>query len=186
MGIYSRLGLNFDTTRFGSSQTLSSDAANSLNLMASAAPLKNWQSADLAAGPVSRTNYYQNPTASNVNSMITNTTSIFTNSTLVGDTTTSGLASNLVIELNKFLTHTNNLAGVTVSTTYGIPSLESAQNIGQLNMNLLAKTDGVTNTAVLLGSFTSLFIPDILQANTIKLIFLVFLMVMVVQVYQNI
>jgi len=171
MGIYSRLGLNFDTTRFGSSQTLSSDGANSLNLMASAAPLKNWQSADLAAGPVSRTNYYQNPTASNVNSMITNTTSIFTNSTLVGDTTTSGLASNLVIELNKFLTHTNNLAGVTVSTTYGIPSLESAQNIGQLNMNLLAKTDGVSNTAVILGSFTSLFIPDILQANTIKLTF---------------
>ena len=31
--------------------------------------------------------------------------------------------------------------------------------------------DGVSNTAPILGSFTSLFIPDILQANTIKLNF---------------
>jgi len=33
----------------------------------------------------------------------------------------------------------------------------------------LSKTDGVSNTAPILGSFSSLFIPDILTANTIKL-----------------
>jgi hypothetical protein len=41
--------------------------------------------------------------------------------------------------------------------------------MGQLNMMTLAKTDGVTDTSPILGSFTSLFIGDILTANTIKL-----------------
>jgi hypothetical protein len=171
MGIYSRLGLNFDTTRFGSAQTLSSDAANSLNLMANTSPLSAWQKTDLAAGSVSRTNYYQNPTASNVNSMMISANTIFYSSNSANDFTTSALASTLILELNNFKSHTDNISGVTVSTTYGVPSLDSAQNMGQLNMNLLAKTDGVSNTAPILGSFTSLFISDILQANTIKLIY---------------
>jgi len=169
MTIYSRLGLNFDTTRFGSAQTLAPSASNTLNLIANTAPLKPWQTTDLSAGPVVRTNYFQNPTAGNVASMLISSNSLYYSANSANDSVTQALASSLTIELNNFKSHTDNISGVTVSNSQGIPSLNSAQNIGQLNMMTLSKTDGVSNTAPILGSFSSLFIPDILTANTIKL-----------------
>jgi hypothetical protein len=169
MTIYSRLGLNFDTTRFGSAQTLAPSASNTLNLIANTAPLKPWQTTDLNAGPVVRTNYFQNPTAGNVASMLISSNSLYYSANSANDSVTQALASSLTIELNNFKSHTDNISGVTVSNSQGIPSLNSAQNIGQLNMMTLSKTDGVSNTAPILGSFTSLFISDILTANTIKL-----------------
>ena len=169
MTIYSRLGLNFDTTRFGSAQTLAPSASNTLNLIANTAPLKPWQTTDLSAGPVVRTNYFQNPTVGNVASMLISSNSLYYSANSANDSVTQALASSLTIELNNFKSHTDNISGVTVSNSQGIPSLNSAQNIGQLNMMTLSKTDGVSNTAPILGSFTSLFIPDILTANTIKL-----------------
>ena len=169
MTVYSRLGLNFDTTRFGSAQTLAPSASNTLNLIANTAPLKPWQTTDLSAGPVVRTNYFQNPTAGNVASMLISSNSLYYSANSANDSVTQALASSLTIELNNFKSHTDNISGVTVSNSQGIPSLNSAQNIGQLNMMTLSKTDGVSNTAPILGSFTSLFIPDILTANTIKL-----------------
>lgn len=169
MTIYSRLGLNFDTTRFGSAQTLAPSASNTLNLIANTAPLKPWQTTDLSAGPVIRTNYFQNPTVGNVASMLISSNSLYYSANSANDSVTQALASSLTIELNNFKSHTDNISGVTVSNSQGIPSLNSAQNIGQLNMMTLSKTDGVSNTAPILGSFTSLFISDILTANTIKL-----------------
>lgn len=169
MTVYSRLGLNFDTTRFGSAQTLAPSAANTLNLIANTAPLKTWQTTDLSAGPVVRTNYFQNPTAGNVASMLISANSLYYSANSANDSVTQSLASSLTIELNNFKSHTDNISGVTVSNSQGIPSLNSAQNIGQLNMLTLSKSDGVSNTAPILGSFTSLFISDILTANTIKL-----------------
>lgn len=169
MTVYSRLGLNFDTTHFGSAQTLAPSAANTLNLIANTSPLKPWQTTDLSAGPVVRTNYFQNPTAGNVANMLISSNSLYYSANSANDSVTQSLASSLTIELNNFKSHTDNISGVTVSNSQGIPSLNSAQNIGQLNMMTLSKSDGVSNTAPILGSFTSLFIPDILTANTIKL-----------------
>ena len=169
MTVYSRLGLNFDTSRFGSAQTLAPSASNTLNLIANTAPLKPWQTTDLSAGPVVRTNYFQNPTVGNVASMLISSNSLYYSANSANDSVTQALASSLTIELNNFKSHTDNISGVTVSNSQGIPSLNSAQNIGQLNMMTLSKTDGVSNTAPILGSFTSLFISDILTANTIKL-----------------
>lgn len=169
MTVYSRLGLNFDTTRFGSSQTLSTSASNTLNLIANTTPLKPWQTTDLISGPVVRTNYFQNPTAGNVANMLISVNSLYNSANSANDSATLSLASSLMIELNNFKSHTDNISGVTISNSQGIPSLNSAQNIGQLNMMTLSKTDVVSNTAPILGSFTCLFIPDILQANTIQL-----------------
>jgi hypothetical protein len=169
MTVYDRLGLTFDTNRFGSAQTLAPSASNTLNLIANTSPLKPWQATDLVNGPAVRTNYFQNPTASNVSSMLASASSLHDLATTANDFVTVAYASNLTIELNKFKSHTDNISGVTVSNSQGIPSLNSAQNIGQLNMLTLSKSDGVSNTVPILGSFTSLFIPDILQANTIQL-----------------
>jgi hypothetical protein len=169
MSVYSRLGLNFDTTRFGLAQTLAPSSANTLNLIANTAPLKAWQITDLNSGPIVRTNYFQNPTAANVSSMLSSGTTLATAANTANDFVTVSLVANLTIQLNNFKSHTDNISGVTVSNSQGIPSLNSAQNIGQLNMLSLSKTDGVSNTAPILGSFTSLFIPDILTANTNQL-----------------
>lgn len=169
MTIYDRLSLNFDTNRFGSAQTLSQSASNTLNLIATTTPLTEWQKTDLDSGPVVRSNYFQNPTALNVASMLISSNTLSVSANSANDNVTVALVATLVIELNNFKSHTDNISGLTISTSQGIPSLGSAQSIGQLNMMTLAKTDGVTNTAPILGSFTSLFISDILQANTVQL-----------------
>ena len=169
MSVYSRLGLNFDTNRFGDAKTLSDGAANTLNLIANTTPIKTWQKTDLAAGPAVRSNYFQNPTAGNVSSMLISANTLYYAANTANDFTTVALAGNLTIELNKFKSHTDNISGLTISNSPGIPALSSASNMGQLNMMTLAKTDGVANTSPILGSFTSLFIGDILTANTIKL-----------------
>ena len=169
MSVYNRLGLNFNTTRFGNAQTLSSGASNTLNLIANTVPLKPWQQTDLASGPVVRSNYFQNPTAPNVASMLISANSLYYSANSANDSVTAGLATTLTIELNRFKSHTDNISGVTVSTSQTCPSLGSGSSIGQLNMMTLSKSDGVSNTAPILGSFTSLFIPDILNSNTIQL-----------------
>lgn len=170
MSVYNRFGLTFDTSRFGAAQTLSNTAANTLNLVAtSTSQLSSWQQTDLANGSIVRTNYFQNPTASNVASMLISANSLYYSANSANDFVTTALATSLTVQLNAFKSHTDNISGVTVSTAYGIPSLGAAASTGQLNMMTLAKTDGVSNTAPILGSFTSLFISDILKSNTIQL-----------------
>jgi len=168
--VYDRLGFNFDTTRFNGADTLSQGASNTLNLIASTTgQTSDWQKTDLASGPVVRTNYFVNPTQGNVSSMLVSTINIQSTAISTNTFTVLNSANNLIVELNAFLSHTNNVSGVSVVTDPTVPSLSSAQNIGQLNMMTLSKTDGVSNTVPILGSYTSLFIPDILQANTIQL-----------------
>lgn len=79
-------------------------------------------------------------------------------------------ASNLIINLNSFRSHTDNISGVTVVTSPDVPSYDVAIGFGQMNMMTLTKTDGTPqNTVPILGSFTSLFINDILSANNTQL-----------------
>jgi hypothetical protein len=171
MSLYDRLGLNFDTTRFGDAQTLSSGASNTLGLIANTSGvLPTWQQDDLSVGSPVRTNYFQNPTTTYLNTMLTATNSLFTSSNSANDFVTSAAASSLIIEINNFQSHTDNISGVSaVSNTY-FPSLQSAGNMGQLNMMTLSKSDGVSNTAPILGSFTSLFINDMLSSNANTLV----------------
>lgn len=168
--VFSRLDFNFDTTRFGGADSLSQGASNTLNLIANTTgQLPDWQKTDLASGPVVRTDYFLNPTQGNVSSMLVSTANIQSTAISTNTFTVLASANTLIIELDAFLSHTNNVSGVSVVTNPTVPSLSSAQNIGQLNMLTLSKTDGVSNTVPILGSYTSLFIPDILQANTIQL-----------------
>ena len=169
MSVYERLGLNFDTNRFGEAQTLPQTAANTLNLVASNIPLTDWQKTQLQSGPINREDYFQNPTGANVASMLISANILFISANTANDYPTMNASANLTIELNNFHSHTDNISGITVSSYPGAPSLGSAQSIGQLNMMTMAGTDGATNTAPILGSFTSLFIPDILHANTVQL-----------------
>ena len=69
--LYDRFGFNFDSTRFGPANYLSTGASNTINLVANVTPaMASWQKTDLIAGGISRTNYFKNPTVNTVISML--------------------------------------------------------------------------------------------------------------------
>jgi len=178
MSIFSTLNFNFDTSKFGSAIYLSPQAEAYLN----AAPIviTDWQKNDMANGNIDMTNYYLNPTAnvcaqllSNTNTMIafsplSDTATLFLYATESANRLKSNLA-NLVIEINAFKSHTDNVSGVytMTSNTDIIPSLEHATSIGNQLLRILNSTDAVSNTVPLLGNMTSLFIVnDLTTYNT--------------------
>lgn len=172
MSVFDRYGLNFDTSRFGAADTLSAGASNTLSLIANSTPqFAQWQVDALEAGLPVRTDYFQNPTVNAVNSMISSATLIAANANTINASTLEASAASLIIELNAFKSHTDNISGVVlVSNTAYFPSYDGAFGVGQMSMMTLTKTDGPQqNTDAILGSFTSLFIQDILDANTIQL-----------------
>lgn len=175
MSIYARLGLNFDTSRFGDAADLSQNASNTLNLIVenTGGKLKDWQLNALNSGPLNRSDLYVNRANTFIQLMLANTNNIYINANTTNNFTLRDIANNLIIQLNEFKYHTDNISGVAVATedaaganvAVDVPTLASAENIGQLNMMTLARTDGVQNTTAILGSFTSLFIQDELSAN---------------------
>lgn len=175
MSIYGRLGLNFDTAKFGAAANLSQEASNTLNLItqSTGGKLKDWQVNVLNSGSLNRNDLYVNRANTFIQVMLANTNNIYINANTTNNFTLRDIANTLIIELNEFKYHTDNISGVAVNTetaaganvAVNVPTLSSAENIGQLNMMTLAKTDGVQNTSAILGSFTSLFIQDELSAN---------------------
>ena len=196
--VFDRFEYNFDSTKFGNAANLSPMAANTLNLIANNTPgLVQWQIDDLEKGIPVRTDYFKNPTDANTSSMLVSAGSIKltantimnanTDNVIGGGITTGNVfvttdqiqsasrlyqsSSNLIIELNAFRSHTDNISGVTVSTDSDFPSYEDAAGIGQMNMMTITRTDGTPqNTVPILGSFTSLFIQPELTANDQTLI----------------
>lgn len=175
MSIYGRLGLNFNTAKFGAAANLSQEASNTLNLItqSTGGKLKDWQVNVLNSGSLNRNDLYVNRANTFIQVMLANTNNIYINANTTNNFTLRDIANTLIIQLNEFKYHTDNISGVAVNTetaaganvAVNVPTLSSAENIGQLNMMTLAKTDGVQNTSAILGSFTSLFIQDELSAN---------------------
>ena len=176
--VYSTLNFNFDTSKFGSALYLSPQAEAYLN----AAPLviPEWQKNDMANGNIVMTNYYKNPTAnacanlsSNASTMLaftpfTDTANLFLYASVGANNLIANL-NNLVIEINAFKLHTDNVSGVytMTSNTDTIPSLDHATSIGNQLLRVLSTTDDVSNTVPLLGNMTSLFIAnDIISYTT--------------------
>ena len=174
--VFGRFNYNFETERFGDALNLSNGAKNFLNV----APImiSGWQISDLANGSINRTDYFKNPTANvcaqmtaNLNSIITICTTDNANAFTYSANAARQLgkdAANLVLEIARFKSHTDNISGVTSisSDAATIPFFETATSIGAQMVQILNKTDDISNTLPYLGSTTSLFISDILQANT--------------------
>ncbi len=169
--IYDRLNITF--TNFGEASNLSPGAANSLTFIAeNTPPMADWQKSDLANGNIQKTNYFQNPMASNVSTITANTTIIINSGNLVGDTEMVSIGQALNAELQLYKKHTDNISGVTIVNSPNVPAYDTASSVGQQIMMILAKTDGmvsVQNTAPILGAFTSLFIRDEMKANNEKI-----------------
>lgn len=181
--VYERLNFSFDTTKFGDSINLSENTKNFLNT----APVKleTWQKNDLANGSIVKTDYFKNPMinvtarlSDNVNAMnqIVQTIDTFENGS--GTALKTNL-TNLIIEIQNYLSHTSNISGVTeakanVSETSNVishfPDYDKAVSAGEQILMLTNATDGVANTVPLMGNFTSLFISDEITTNANNII----------------
>ena len=174
--IYDRLNLDIDTAIFGAAANLSSEAANSLIFIAdNTPPMPQWQINDLANAaetPIVRTTYFQNPMAANLANMMASAQTIYTTATVAADGPVMTSSSNLIIKIDDFFKHTDNISGVITVNDANTPSYDMASAVGQQIMMILAKTDGntsVKNTAPILGSFTSLFVTSEIKTNTIQM-----------------
>lgn len=173
MGIYTRLGLNFPTEKFGKAETLTSGAANTINLITINTPkLTDWQIEDVQTGSPARSTYFKNPYTSNLASMNVSISSIKVSANSANLSNVFTAANNFTLAIGSFHFHTNNVSGLNVVTDPSCPSYDTASGFGQMNMMNLTKTDGPqSNTSSILGSFTSLFITDEIQANTNQFIY---------------
>ena len=170
--VYERLGLDLDTALFGAAANLSSEAANSLIFIAdNTPPMPQWQKDAVTNGgevPIVRTSYFQNPMANSLANISASALSIYNTAEFCNDYATSAIASGLLVNANTFTQHTNNISGVSLVTDANVPSYDMASAVGQQIMMILAKVDGntsVTNTAPILGSFSSLFVANSIQSN---------------------
>ena len=174
--IYSRLGLNF-TPSNSSIITLSSEAKAHLNSMPRF--MQDWQIADIANTNVG--GYFKNPVANASASLVVNTSIIFAianndpANTWINSAEAlilSNTANNFLIELPKFQSHTANISGVNNVNNAGeavndFPYYETATGIGKFLIYITHESDGILNSSPIIGSMTSLFINDELQANSI-------------------
>jgi hypothetical protein len=168
-GVYATLGYNFSDPN----GTVQNFSANTQSVMGQLPPLiKPWQAQDISANTVG--NYFQNPVAGYVNTIITVSQNIFTaaNSANISDIAAS--ANALTITASNFLVHTNKVSGVTsiigATDTNVNPYYQTAVNYGKQAIYITNQTDGVVNNSPILGCMTSILVgPQISNgANTLS------------------
>ena len=171
--IYSRLQFNF-TPSNNEILLLSDDTKDSINSMPKL--LEDWQVEDIANDDVG--GYFKNPVANSTNSLLANTFAIevaTSNPIEWGDQSDranllSLRANTFGREIAFFLSHTNNVSGVTPISaggddTVNFPYYDTATGFGRLLIFLTNQSDGVLNNSPIIGSMTSLFIEEELTAN---------------------
>lgn len=171
--VYGRLGYNFDANNTGIIE-LSNNAIEHLNSAPNFLP-HEWQVTDLANADT--TGYYKNPAANLCISLFENANSIFNATNNVGfpfatngeKSNLANTANNFLISISGFKSHTDNLTVTSVEdggvAANQFPYRQSALGYGKFLIYLTFQTDGITNTSPALGSFTSLFINDLLESN---------------------
>jgi hypothetical protein len=178
--VFGRLGFDFDTAAFGDAQYLTPAALKTLNVSPTILP--SWQVEAIASGPVHVSDYLKNPLANVCDTLLANTTAIHTITTndpantfpLIGNFENlyalSTAASNYMVQLSAFKSHTNNISGVGVqSSNTFIPNYDLAVSVGQQILRITNTTDGIANSTPMMGSFTSLYVGDALAANNVTI-----------------
>jgi hypothetical protein len=179
-GVFARLGYNFDDPN-ETIQVFSDETKAQLNAVP--ALLDSWAGKDLATSNVSA--YYKNPVATDVQTISNSANSIVSLVTaanglqgLTGTITTlfANIAiTNLATVCQSYKLHTDRLSGVrnfdddvgaNTSAIYTSPYKDPAIGYGKSAMYIVNQTDGIVNTAPILGSFTSLFVGPQINANS--------------------
>jgi hypothetical protein len=110
-----------------------------------------------------------------VNTIITYSTLIRANANaaIAANSVISGLdnivnvANSLATTANAFLAHTNRISGVTPYTGQDdtIPYYDTAMGLGKSAIYVMNQTDGIINSAPIMGSFTSVLVGPQVYAN---------------------
>lgn len=178
--VFGRLNFNFDDSKFGSSLYLPDETKEYLNTAPT--ELQTWQINDIANGNIQMTDYYKNPVINVITLMQNNVATLnsvvstieFYDYAVDSANLVSGLA-NLVIQIEQFKKHTNNVSGANSATSTtnesgtdaeNYPDYDLAVNLGQQLLLLTNASDGVQNATPLLGSMTSLFVGDDISSNS--------------------
>lgn len=165
IGIFDRLG--FPASMANNTIDFSQNTQNSLNNMPQI--LATWQMEDIANNTTN--GYYQNPVESYTNAIITNLQYILANSIIGGYTTIQTEAENSLNSnvANSFIQHTNRLSGVepVTANTVHLPHYQTCIGLGKALTYIVYQSDGISNNAVLLGNFGSLYTTNtLISLNT--------------------
>jgi hypothetical protein len=184
--LYGRLGFDFDATKFGDAINLSNGTKEFLNTQPIV--LTDWQISDLANSNVATSaNYYRNPVLNVSNALkqsIQNLSNVILTIEFYDDvqaispaSNVVSLSANLILEIDQFISHTNNVSGVNVSSPTAIenteivleyPDYEKVIDLGRNLVMLLKATDDREDASPVLASMTSIFIEsDIANTNTL-------------------
>jgi hypothetical protein len=131
--------------------------------------ITDWQAQDIANKDFD--GYYQNPMQSITMLIYQNANAISelanTGNGVLNLVTVRNSATQLRSNAQEFLSHTSRLSGLTpyVGTDNINPYLDMAMSFGRTAMYITQQTDGITNNAPIMGSFTSLMIEPQLIAN---------------------
>jgi len=165
-GLFHSFNYNFDDPN-GYIKELSQDTIDHLTSMPPF--ITPWQAEDIANDDFE--GYYQNPMQSVTLSILTNANAIYiaanTGNGVINMANVKTAASELISNAQSFLSHTNRLSGIDAWTGTDTvnPYMEQAMNLGRTAMYITYQTDGVSNNAPILGSFSSLMIEPQLSAN---------------------
>jgi hypothetical protein len=168
IGIFDRLG--FPASMANNTITFSENTQKSL---ANLPPiLLTWQMEDIANSNVS--NYFVNPVSDKANSLITLVNEIgslsapFINLEPIYITVNSIKSSNSIIN---FRQHTDRLSGVTPldANNANLPTYDICIGTGKALTYIVYQSDGISNNAVIMGNFGSLYTGNTLDSYIITL-----------------
>lgn len=169
-GVFARLQYNFDDPN-DAVQEFSANTQANMNTMP--AFIETWQAQDIANNDVG--GYFTNPVSTYVNTIITLSaqmreeanTANSSNSAVDGLANIATAANTLATTANSFLAHTNRISGVTPFTGQDdtIPYYQTAMGLGKAAIYITNQTDGIVNSAPVMGSFTSILVGPQIHAN---------------------
>jgi hypothetical protein len=160
-GIFDRL--NFPSSLSTQTTAYSDRTINTMNAMPKL--LSEWQNEDIASA--NTTGYFKNPVTPYTSNVISITSSI---ESLTGGTLNVGSVYTAANTLSGFIPlynqHTDRLSGLVYvnENTATLPHYETAIGLGKVLSHLVFQSDGISNNAVMIGSFGALYSINTIQA----------------------
>lgn len=167
IGIFARLG--FPASMSTNTIEFSNNTKNSLNNMPQI--LQTWQMEDIANNAVN--GYLLNPVNAYASNIITTLSSIEVSANTYGFTTIKDAANSMVMAntATYFLNHTDRISGVSpVDPNNGaLPHYTTCIGLGKALTYIVYQSDGISNNAVIMGNFGSLYTANTVSSHAANL-----------------
>jgi hypothetical protein len=157
MGLFDRLGYNFPEGDEDRIPELSDDVQKQLSNFKL---LNDWQAEDISANTAS--GYFQNPVSEVTNQIISLCGSLAEYANTANLFSLEDAAISTSATASEFLEHTDRISGISEidEDNPDKPYYDTAMGVGRTIMYAISQTDEITNTAPILGSFTSVMVED--------------------------